>query len=173
MLPPPPLALLAPENYSNYPRLILRPSHKHHRDLTFLSRPGHKPRRRFDNPPGPAMWDLVAGTEGNANPASSSMADVLSNFTWEPQPDHRGTFGIVTSCFVTLALCTWKIVHLNLPGACPDAGLPWTAWWKKGTTRSVKHRLVHILGGHQITRQIGWLLIGLLAPELVSFALLL
>ncbi|KAJ4402639.1 hypothetical protein N0V82_010756 [Gnomoniopsis sp. IMI 355080] len=111
------------------------------------------------------MWDLVAGTEDSA-----SMGDAFATFTWEPQPDHRGTFGIVTTCFVTLALCTWKIVHLNLPGACPDASLPWTAWWKKGTTHSLKHRLIHIFGGHQITRQIGWLLIGLFAPELIAFA---
>lgn len=109
------------------------------------------------------MWDLVAGTEVT----NTSMKDVLATFNWEPQPTHRGTFGIVTTCFVTLALCTWKIVHLNLPGACPEANLPWTAWWKKGTTHSIKHRLVHIFGGHQITRQIGWLLIGLFAPELV------
>lgn len=109
------------------------------------------------------MWDLVAGTEGNV-----SMGEVLSTFELHPQPDSRGTFGILTTCFVTLALCTWKIVHLNLPGTCPDASLSWTAWWKKGTTRSTKHRLIHIFGGHQITRQIGWLVIGLFAPELVG-----
>ena len=51
-------------------------------------------------------WDIVAGAEGN----------ITTGFTWEPQPERRGTFGILSSCFVTLALCTWKIVHLNLPG---------------------------------------------------------
>lgn len=106
------------------------------------------------------MWDIVAGAEGN----------ITSGFTWEPQPERRGTFGIISSCFVTLALCTWKIVHLNLPGMCPDEGLPWSAWFKKGTTHSMRHRLVHIFGGHQITRQIGWLLIGLFAPELIAYA---
>lgn len=104
------------------------------------------------------MWDLVAGASGNIS---------TNTITWEPQPQRRGTFGILTTCFVTLALCTWKIVHLNLPGVCPDADLPWSAWWKPGTTRSMRHRLVHIFGGHQLTRQIGWLLIGLFAPELV------
>ncbi|KKY36664.1 hypothetical protein UCDDA912_g03336 [Diaporthe ampelina] len=34
----------------------------------------------------------------------------------------------------------------------------------------MRHRLVHIFGGHQITRQIGWLLIGLFAPELIAYA---
>lgn len=108
------------------------------------------------------MWDLVAGTEGNV-----SMENVLTTFKLEPQPDFRGTFSILTTCFVTLALCTWKIVHLNLPGTCPDASLPWTSWWKSGTTKSMKHRLIHIFGGHQVARQLGWLVIGLFAPELV------
>ncbi|CAN8105539.1 unnamed protein product [Discula destructiva] len=111
------------------------------------------------------MWDLIAGTEDNV-----SMGNVLTTWNFEPQPTHRGTFGILSTCFVTLALCTWKIVHLNLPGTCPDAALPWTAWWKRGTTKSMRHRLVHIFGGHQISRQIGWLLIGLFAPELIAFA---
>lgn len=105
------------------------------------------------------MWDLVAGAHGNTT---------LPDFNWEPQPAHRGSFSILATCFVTLALCTWKIVHLNLPGVCPQADLPWSAWWRLGTSRSVRHRLIHILGGHQVTRQIGWLLIGLFTPELVS-----
>ncbi|KUI56207.1 hypothetical protein VP1G_03619 [Cytospora mali] len=105
------------------------------------------------------MWDIVAGAEGN-----------ITEYSWQPQPDYRGTFGIISTCFVTLALCTWKIVHLNLPGVCPEEDLPWSAWWKRGTTKSMRHRLVHIFGGHQLTRQIGWLLIGLFAPELIAFA---
>lgn len=105
------------------------------------------------------MWDLVAGAQGNTT---------LPDFNWEPQPMHRGSFSILATCFVTLALCTWKIVHLNLPGVCPQADLPWSAWWRPGTSRSVRHRLIHILGGHQVTRQIGWLLIGLFTPELAS-----
>lgn len=103
------------------------------------------------------MWDIVAGSEGN-----------FTEYSWQAQPDYRGTFGIISTCFVTLALCTWKIVHLNLPGVCPEDDLPLSAWFKPGTTKSIRHRLVHILGGHQLTRQIGWLLIGLFAPELVS-----
>lgn len=129
------------------------------------------------------MWDLLAGAAGNVS------ANITSNLVWEAQPARRGTFGILSTCFVTLALCTWKIVHLNLPGTCPDDDLPWLAWWKPGlglddnnnssaaaeiTTRrrrrttTWRHRMVHILGGHGITRRIGWLLIGLFAPELVS-----
>lgn len=117
------------------------------------------------------MWDLLAGAAGNV---SSNMT---SNLVWEPQPTRRGTFGILSTCFVTLALCTWKIVHLNLPGVCPNDDLPWAAWWKPnlGLDHPVvgsgwRHRVVHILGGHAFVRRIGWLLIGLFAPELVCLA---
>ncbi|KAF9637973.1 putative major facilitator superfamily [Lasiodiplodia theobromae] len=91
-----------------------------------------------------------------------------TTFSWEAQPQHRGTFGILSTCFVTLALCTWKIVHLNLPGICPDDDLDWSDWWT--VDRTVRHKLVHICGGHQLVRQIGWLVIGLFAPELIAFA---
>ncbi|KKY19275.1 hypothetical protein UCDDS831_g05480 [Diplodia seriata] len=92
----------------------------------------------------------------------------VTTFSWEAQPQTRGTFGILSTCFVTLALCTWKIVHLNLPGICPDDDLAWSDWWKADKT--VRHKLVHICGGHQLVRQIGWLVIGLFAPELIAFA---
>lgn len=103
------------------------------------------------------MWDIVAGARGN-----------FTEYSWQAEPNYRGTFGIISTCFLTLAICTFKIVVLNIQGVCPEDDLPWSAWWRKGTTNSMRHRLVHILGGHQITRQIGWLLIGLFAPELVS-----
>ncbi|KAK7728741.1 hypothetical protein SLS53_009369 [Cytospora paraplurivora] len=105
------------------------------------------------------MWDIVAGARGN-----------FTEYSWQAEPNYRGTFGIISTCFLTLAICTFKIVVLNIQGVCPEDDLPWSAWWRKGTTNSMRHRLVHILGGHQITRQIGWLLIGLFAPELIAFA---
>lgn len=115
------------------------------------------------------MWDVLAGAAGNIS------TNITTHLVWEPQPTHRGTFGILSTCFVTLALCTWKIVHLNLPGACPDEDLPWSAWWWTPSPGQVRgggwrHRAVHILGGHELVRRIGWLLIGLFAPELVSLA---
>lgn len=105
------------------------------------------------------MADLLNGTSAEGNSTAT--------FSWEPQPARRGTFSIISTCLVTLALCTWKIVHLNLPGVCPQADLSYSAWWKRGTTTK-RHRLVHIFGGHQVTRQIGWLLIALFTPELVE-----
>lgn len=50
------------------------------------------------------------------------MFDVLGNvtatrtFTWRNEPDTRGTWTILSSCLITLSLCLWKSLHLNLPG---------------------------------------------------------
>lgn len=112
------------------------------------------------------MWDVLGGSAADAEGNSTAAA------SWEPQPARRGTFGIISTCLVTLALCTWKIVHLNLPGVCPQADLPYSAWWRRqggaASGRSARHRLIHVLGGHQVARQIGWLLIALFTPELGS-----
>lgn len=32
-----------------------------------------------------------------------------------PNPDGRGTLSILFSCLLTLSLCVWSAVHLNLP----------------------------------------------------------
>lgn len=60
--------------------------------------------------------------------------------TWEPEPATRGTFGILSTCVITLTLCVWSSVHLNLPGNHTDS------WGKFG-------------------RRLVWLMTGLLAPE--------
>lgn len=41
-----------------------------------------------------------------------------SNVTvkWQPEPETRGTFTILSTCLITMALCVWSSVHLNLPG---------------------------------------------------------
>ena len=62
--------------------------------------------------------------------------------TWKPEPRERGTFSIVSTCVITLSLCVWTAVHLNVP-AHRDR------WWQ------------------QTLRKLGWMLLGLLAPELV------
>lgn len=36
--------------------------------------------------------------------------------TWEAEPTTRGTFTLLSTCIVTLFLCVWSSVHLNLPG---------------------------------------------------------
>lgn len=63
---------------------------------------------------------------------------------WKPNPDSRGTFDILTTCLITLLLCVWTAVHLNVS----PPGSFWTPIWRK----------------------IGWLTLALLAPEMVAYA---
>lgn len=66
---------------------------------------------------------------------------------WEPQPRERGTFSILSTCLITLGLCVWTAVHLNLPEH--------RGFWR------------------QIRRKLGWMMLGFLAPELVRTPLFL
>ncbi|KAH8682576.1 hypothetical protein BX600DRAFT_448867 [Xylariales sp. PMI_506] len=80
------------------------------------------------------MWSPLGG------------ANALSNHTarWQPEPSSRGTFNILSTCLLTLSLCIWTALHLNIPG--------------QGKAN------------HQKWRKAKWLAIGLLAPEVVAFA---
>ncbi|KAK3389910.1 hypothetical protein B0H63DRAFT_105505 [Podospora didyma] len=40
-----------------------------------------------------------------------------SSLGWTPEPDGRGTFGILRSCIATLALCVYSSIHINLAAA--------------------------------------------------------
>jgi hypothetical protein len=60
---------------------------------------------------------------------------------WHPEPQFRGTFSILSSCLITMSLCIWTSLHLNVP----------------------EHRKEHL----QKYRKLGWMVLGLLAPELV------
>jgi len=66
---------------------------------------------------------------------------------WQPEPRGRGTYGLVSSCVLTMVLCIWTAVHLNLP---------------KQRKRDDKSNMTP-----QTVRKVGWLLMGLFAPELV------
>jgi putative effector of murein hydrolase LrgA (UPF0299 family) len=35
--------------------------------------------------------------------------------TWQPESDVRGTFGIFSTCTVTILLGIWSVIQLNLP----------------------------------------------------------
>ncbi|THZ06595.1 hypothetical protein D6C93_01402 [Aureobasidium pullulans] len=63
--------------------------------------------------------------------------------TWHPEPHGRGTFGILSSCITTLVLCVYTAVHLNIP--------------EHGKERQ------------QYFRKFGWVILGLLAPEIVAW----
>jgi len=67
---------------------------------------------------------------------------------WHPEPTFRGTFSILSSCLITMALCVWTAVHLNIPAHREKAAIGFIT--------------------PQFIRKIKWLFIGLLAPEFVS-----
>ncbi|KAF2873012.1 hypothetical protein BDV95DRAFT_568538 [Massariosphaeria phaeospora] len=79
---------------------------------------------------------------------SSFYGVVPGNHTtkWQPEPTFRGTFSILSSCLITMTLCVWTAVHLNIPEQ-PETGL---------FTR-------------QTRRKITWLFVGLFAPELIAW----
>lgn len=62
---------------------------------------------------------------------------------WQSEPNTRGTWTILSSCLLTLLLCLWKAVHLNVPDVRDSTGL-------------------------RFARKAGWLVLGMLAPEIVS-----
>ena len=62
---------------------------------------------------------------------------------WQPSCDPRGIFDILSTCIITTLLCAWTAVHLNVPAPGSD--------WES--------RL----------RKIGWLILALLAPEIVAY----
>ena len=62
---------------------------------------------------------------------------------WKDSPTARGTFDILSSCIITLVLCVWTAVHLNV--APPEK------YWRF------------------LLRKTGWLLLALLAPEMVAY----
>ncbi|PMD12836.1 hypothetical protein NA56DRAFT_453094 [Hyaloscypha hepaticicola] len=64
--------------------------------------------------------------------------------SWHPEPTFRGTYSILSTCIVTLGLCVWTSLHLNIP-AYGKASQQW------------RKKLV-------------WLVVGLFAPELVGLS---
>ena len=67
-----------------------------------------------------------------------------SRITWQPEPNVRGTWSILSVCVVTTSLCVWTAVHPNLPAI----GQQYSQAWRK----------------------LYWVVIGLFAPELVAYA---
>jgi hypothetical protein len=63
---------------------------------------------------------------------------------WHPNATTRGTWAIYQSCIITIGLCVWQSIHLNIPP-------PHEAWYK------------------QTMRKAGFALTALIAPELVAF----
>ena len=60
---------------------------------------------------------------------------------WVDEPDGRGTWSILWSCLATIFICTWSVLHLDVP---------------------TKHGV-----WYSFHRKVRWVLLVLLAPELM------
>ncbi len=70
--------------------------------------------------------------------------DTSQTVGWVSEPNGRGTVSLVTSCVLTLGVCVWSAMHLNIP---PRGESSWQRW----------------------VRNIRWGLAGVFGPELVLF----
>jgi hypothetical protein len=113
------------------------------------------------------LFALYAASHyGISAPILRSRQDQISS--WHSEPNGRGTWGLLNSCVITMAICVWSAVHLNVPGSPPeDTWRPlspkiwWYLSWKEKLERWKP--LIHRL------RRTRWTLMGLLAPELVVY----
>jgi hypothetical protein len=74
--------------------------------------------------------------------ANTTMPNDPQYHSWKPEPLVRGTFSILSSSLLTMILCVWTAVHLNIP--------------EYGGAKA------------QMWRKTGWMITALLAPEWVS-----
>lgn len=71
---------------------------------------------------------------------------IMSNRVgWEPEPNSRGTLGLLSSCFGTLLICVYNAVHINVP--CSGARHIWF---------------------YQNVRKAKWVFVGVFTPELLA-----
>ena len=63
---------------------------------------------------------------------------------WQRSDQARGTYDILSTCILTMLLCVWNAVHLNVP-------VPGTGFWGL------------------FFRKAGWLTLGLLCPEMLAY----
>ncbi|KAK4694739.1 hypothetical protein P7C71_g2896, partial [Lecanoromycetidae sp. Uapishka_2] len=66
-----------------------------------------------------------------------------STTPWHPEPNGRGTWSLLSSCVITIALCAWTALHVNVPE--------------------------HKAASRQWLRKTKWLVVGLAAPEMVVY----
>ena len=67
---------------------------------------------------------------------------------WRGEPSGRGTWSILSMCLITLTLCVWTAVHLNLQGIQPPGLL--------GKLESILYKP-------------RWIVVGLFAPEILVY----
>jgi hypothetical protein len=84
--------------------------------------------------------------------SSSNTTAPPRTTSWYSPPNTRGTWQLLITCLITINLCVWTAVHLNIPAKID----------KKQTLRK------RLWSNYYCVRT-GWVLLGLLAPELVVY----
>ena len=74
--------------------------------------------------------------------------------SWTAEPNGRGTWSLLSSCLITMGLCVYTAMHLNIPSQ-PSKAADVGRW--RRICRS------------EYRKQAQWLLMGLFAPELVVY----
>jgi hypothetical protein len=92
-------------------------------------------------------YQLLLGTRRSSLLISAMIIVHSGNSTaqpeWHPNAVQRGTWAIYQTCIITIVLCVWTTIHLNVP--------------RPGEKTS-----------KQIWRRIGWSLLAIIAPEVVA-----
>lgn len=82
------------------------------------------------------LWALLLF----AHSATSATPD--AEVSWYSAPNFRGTWDLIVSCVLTLVICVWSALHLNVPAE----------------TSRLRDRNI---------RRLRWILLGIFAPEVV------
>jgi hypothetical protein len=90
--------------------------------------------------------------------------------TWQPEPTFRGTFSILSTCLITLGLCAWSAIHLNVASRHER---PWPIICRSLAWRNARQAWPwrHWFWPGQLLRKIGWMFLAFFAPELVRMHL--
>jgi hypothetical protein len=76
------------------------------------------------------------------------FGNATNTVSWIPNPTTRGSSNILQTCLITTSLCVWTAVHLNIREHDDPTFL---------------------LISYQLWRKLGWLILGLLAPEMLVY----
>lgn len=83
---------------------------------------------------------------------------------WEPPPGERGSYQILSSCILTLVLCVWTAMHVNIPPPRPQERLKNDDGMLQGVKVSDEEELKSSFNW----KKVKWVMIGLIMPEFVS-----
>lgn len=61
------------------------------------------------------VQSVVSRSLNNTGLGTNNTQDSTIKQGWTPQPDGRGTLDVIWSCVITMSLCSWSILCMNIP----------------------------------------------------------